>query len=369
MPLRFSIRQATSRDAQALYELEQRCFHSDRLSLRSFKHWIKADNGLLLVAERKEQIQAYALVLLHQGTRLARLYSIAVSAEARGCGLAKRLLKTVEKNAADRGRLFMRLEVANDNHSAIALYQSLGYIAFGTYEDYYEDHRDALRMQKRIRHIDSKLISRRMPWYQQTTDFSCGPASLMMAMAGINRQYRPNQLDELDIWREATTIFMTSGHGGCHPIGLALAAQKRGYHASVYINQQGPIFTEGVRRSDKREIMSTVHEQFVQKAKHHNLPIVYGDIRQDDIEQWLNQHASVLTLISTYRMDGKKSPHWVAVSGIDQLCLYVHDPDPTENQQTKLDCQYMPIARQDFEKMSLFGRERLRTAVVIKKST
>ena len=30
---------------------------------------------------------------------------------------------------------------------------------------------------------------------------------------------------ELRVWREATTIFMTSGHGGCGPDGLALAAE------------------------------------------------------------------------------------------------------------------------------------------------
>jgi len=43
-------------------------------------------------------------------------------------------------------------------------------------------------------------------------------------MHGINRAYQPSREEEINLWREATTIFMTSGHGGCHPIGLALAA-------------------------------------------------------------------------------------------------------------------------------------------------
>src|SRR3546814_2094248 len=41
---------------------------------------------------------------------------------------------------------------------------------------------------------------------------------------------------EIRIWREATTIFMTSGHGGCDPYGLAVAANRRGFHAKVYVS-------------------------------------------------------------------------------------------------------------------------------------
>lgn len=73
----------------------------------------------------------------------------------------------------------------------------------------------------------------------------------------------------------------------------------------------------------------------------------------------------MIILISTYRMDGKKAPHWVVVSAMDEHCLYVHEPDPTPGEQTPVDCQYMPIARRDFDKMSIFGKDKLRTALVI----
>ncbi len=52
---------------------------------------------------------------------------------------------------------------------------------------------------------------------------------------------------------------------------------------------------------------------------------------------------------------------------MDDQCIYVHDPDPSvdENSQLPLDCQYVPIARDDFDKMSAFGSNRLRAAVVL----
>lgn len=64
-------------------------------------------------------------------------------------------------------------------------------------------------------------------------------------------------------------------------------------------------------------------------------------------------------------MDGKKAPHWVVLSGYDDQCIYVHDPDPSSDQQSAMDCQYVPIARDDFEKMSRFGQSRLQAAVLV----
>jgi hypothetical protein len=53
------------------------------------------------------------------------------------------------------------------------------------------------------------------------------------------------------------------------------------------------------------------------------------------------------------------------MSGYDETCLYMHDPDPEEYHRSELDCQFVPIARDDFDRMSCFGKNRLRTAVIL----
>jgi hypothetical protein len=297
---------------------------------------------------------------------LARLYSLAVAEDARGQGLAKKLLEHLEQLSGEANYLYMRLEVAKNNHSAIGLYQRLGYRVFGEYSDYYDDHSDALRMQKTIRQIPKALIQRTTPWYQQTTEFTCGPAALIMAMASLDNSIDLEQTLELDIWREATTIFMTSGHGGCHPIGLAIAASIRGFEAIVALNSQQALFVDGVRSDNKKHILTVVHKQFIEKAKQQQVSLCYQDVSQADIAQWLAEGYAVLILISTFRLDGKKAPHWVTVTGVDNACFYVHDPDLDEQQQRAIDCQHLPIARDDFEKMSAFGTGRLRTAIAIR---
>lgn len=358
-------RLAERQDLDALLDIEQHCFSSDRLTKRRFIHWLKAPNGILHVCVDDTGILGYGLVLLHKGTRLSRLYSLAVSPDARGKGVAKLLMAQLERDAAARGRLYMRLEVAKTNTAAIALYERAGYRVFDEYHDYYEDHTDALRMQKLIRKDPGLASNNATPWYQQTTEFTCGPASLMMAMASLDNQVQLRQSLEFDLWREATTIFMTSGHGGCHPVGLAVAAQRRGFKTTTYINSQKPLFIEGVRSPHKKEVMTKVDKQFHATAAEVGVEVVFDDISQDAIQGFLDQGCAVLILISTYRMDGKKTPHWVCVTGMDPLCLYVNDPDLDTQHQVAMDCQHIPIAREDFAKMSSFGSERLRTAIIL----
>ena len=364
-----SIRPASASDLNALVALENACFSNDKLSARSLKRWLSAKHGILLVAEHNAQLCGYGLVWCHKGTRLARLYSLAVLPTMQGKGIAKTLLKALEKVTSERGRIYLRLEVAVNNDSAIGLYKSVGYRVFGQYSDYYDDHSDALRMQKNIRQTSELQVERLTPWYQQTTEFTCGPAALLMAMGSLDNSTELSQSHELGLWREGTTIFMTSGHGGCHPFGLALAANKRGFKSEVIVNTSEPLFLDGVRSDNKKMVLATVHQQFVEGIASANIPVTYKDVELTDIETWLNQGFSVLLLISTYRFDGKKSPHWVCVTHLDAHCVYVHDPfcEPGNDNQLAIDCQYVPIARSDFSKMSAFGSQRLRTAVAIGK--
>ena len=362
-----NFRRAQKKDLAALHTLEQSSFDHDRLSKRSLQRWIASQEDILLVAEAEQGVLlGYGLVMCNRGTRLARLYSLAISPEARGQGLAGRLLAELELLAANVGRLYMRLEVAENNLPARQLYERRGYRVFGEYSHYYDDKSDALRMQKTIRRVDETVLQRKTTWYPQTTDFSCGPAAVMMAMSSLDPSVALSQELELDLWREATTIFMTSGHGGCHPLGLGLSAVKRGFSAKVFINTHEPLFLDGVRSAEKKAIMSTVHHHFVAQAKENKIEIVYGDIVQAEVDTLLASGYAVLVLISTYRLDGKKAPHWVTVTHTDDTCIYFHDPDLDDDRQSPIDCQHVPIARADFEKMSAFGATRLRTAIALK---
>jgi ribosomal protein S18 acetylase RimI-like enzyme len=369
-----AVRKAKKSDLEELLRLESLCFESDRLSRRSFNRWLRHRGCVFLVCEHEAGLCAYILVILRRGTRLARLYSLAVDPAHKGKGLAQMLMEQAERQSRDAGALYMRLEVAAGNQAAIGLYRKLGYLQFGLYRDYYDDHGDALRMEKCIHTYDPAGASRGIPWISQTTPFTCGPASLMMAMRSLDSRYMPSPIEEIQIWREATTIFMTSGHGGCHPVGLALAARERGFIAEVLVNKPGPLFVDGVRDHNKKRVMTLVHEAFMLQAQAQQVPVHYAEVDQQRLCDSFDEGASVLILISTYRLDNRKAPHWVVLSGYDDSCLYVHDPDLesdvrsniADENRSAMDCQHLPIAKADFASMSRFGGNRLRTAVIIR---
>lgn len=373
------LRVATLQDLASLQHIEQTCFTTDRLSKSRFKFYIDAQHAELIVAERESSsenakhdknkqgvnsIVGYGLLLLRRGTQLTRLYSIAVLPEARGLGVAEKLINSLGERALLRGKRFMRLEVAVGNAGAIALYKKLGFSQFGMYTDYYDDHTDALRMQKVL--VPSKSVKPEIyPWYQQTTDFTCGPSALMMAMCALNNRYEMTQEKELSLWRTATTIFMMSGHGGCHPVGLALAAVNEGYAAKVVINRDVPLFVDGVRDANKKEIVENVEQQFMAEARKKGISVEISDWREDVIDQTLKAGGAVLCLISTYAFDKKKVPHWVAITSCDSHCYYLHDPDASEGQPVEY--QHIPVAREDFLRLASYGTRKVRTLVLLKK--
>jgi len=360
-------RQAGIEDLDALLALENRCFTEDRLSRRSFRRFLDRPRDRLIVAESTSGLVGYCLVLMSAATRLARIYSVAVLPTERGRGVGEQLIHSAEEVAVDADRIIMRLEVREDNTAAIALYRRLGYRQFGTYRDYYEDHSNALRFERRILFYEPSHNFAAVPYYPQTTDFSCGPAALIMAMATLDERAAMNTIEELRIWREATTIFMLAGHGGCGPHGLALAAWQRGFHARVYISKEGALFKDTVRSEDKKRVLELVHEGFIHDIAQTGIELRHDPLSLEGMKSALEDGRVPVILISTWQLNRSRVPHWVTVCAIDDQFVYLHDPEiDTDLGETVADKQYLPIDRRVFDRMSRYGRNQpLQAAVII----
>lgn len=361
------IRPASLRDLDALLDLENRCFETDRLSRRSFRHLLTKANAVTLVHEQDARVQGYVMVLFNAGTSLARLYSIAVDPQWRGRGIASALVQAAENAALEADRLYMRLEVRRDNTASIALFERLGYRRFGTYADYYEDHMEALRMEKRLAaHPEPELV--RVPYYEQTLEFTCGPAALMMAMRSLNPDVDLDRKLEIRIWRESTTVFMTSGHGGCGPYGLALSAFHRGFDVELYISEEGALFVDSVRSEEKKEVIRVAQEDFAEEVARLPIPVHYQRLSVAEMRDRFEAGGIPVVLISSYRIYQEKFPHWVVVTGFDDRFVYVHDPYvDREKGKSVTDCVNMPILLADFDRMARYGRSGLRAAVIVKR--
>jgi ribosomal-protein-alanine N-acetyltransferase len=142
------IRRSRPADLDALWELENRVFKTDRMSRRSLQRLMASPSAAALVAEADGATVGAAIVLFRANSRIARLYSLAVSPHHTGRGIASALLTAAEKSARSRACNHLRLEVHEKNHGAIKCYRKAGYHEFGRHHAYYEDRGHALRFEK-----------------------------------------------------------------------------------------------------------------------------------------------------------------------------------------------------------------------------
>jgi ribosomal protein S18 acetylase RimI-like enzyme/predicted double-glycine peptidase len=363
------IRKAKLGDLTKLVELENACFDYDQLSRRNFHWMIKHAHSIFQVVEYKGQLIGYGLVLINSGTSLARLYSICTLKEFQGYGLASELITKLENLAADdEDCAYLRLEVRADNKGAIKLYEKLGYRKFTEKEDYYDDGEPALCYEKRIRTLKEKPRLN-IPYYQQGTDFTCGPSCLMMALKTFSPKFDMSLSTELQMWREATTIFMTSGHGGCGPHGLALSAWRRGYKVEMYLSHTSVLFIDTVRSLEKKKVIELVHKDFEKKIAETNIKVHRKRITLTDIKEILKKGGIPIVLINTYHFDNNRTPHWVTITAYDDHFLYIHDPDqvtPGEYQGV-INRMHIPIPEEQFLKVSRWGKDKVSATVVIYK--
>ena len=362
------LRQALLDDLPALLAIELHCFNTDRLSRRSFRHLLTRGNAITLLEEESERIRGYVLLLFSSGTSMARLYSIAVHPDFARCRIGDRLLEAAEQAALERDCVSMRLEVRRDNPRSLNLFHRHGYRQFKEVLGYYQDQMTALRFEKRLApQLDLDLV--KVPYYQQTLDFTCGPAALMMAMKALDPTLELDRKLELRLWRESTTIFMTSGHGGCGPYGLALSAYRRGFDLEIHVNEDGTFLVDSVRNPEKKEVMRLVQEDWIEELG--QLPILFrrGSLSVDELRQKFETGGIPLVLISSWRIYGERFPHWVVVTGFDEHYIYVHDPLVEIGKgQTLTDSVNMPIPHREFQRMARYGKAAQKAVLILYRS-
>jgi predicted double-glycine peptidase len=209
--------------------------------------------------------------------------------------------------------------------------------------------------------------ARRIDYYNQSTDFTCGPSSLMMAMNALDPKIKIARPLELQLWREATTIFMGDGHGGCSALGLALAAKRRGFGAEVWMNRGGVFLADRLDDKDNVAVMRQLQEADLAEAKRQRIPVHRGVTDLDDLRRQMAKGAIPIILVSTNLFHGSDAPHWVVVSEIADDEVRVNDPWISRDKgQTARHQTGRAVSPADFKRMTVYGPRKERATVLIR---
>jgi hypothetical protein len=192
----------------------------------------------------------------------------------------------------------------------------------------------------------------------------------MMALAWADPTRRLEPGLEFRLWREATTIFMTAGHGGCGPYGLAVSAKRRGLFPEVYVNRQGPYFLDTVRSESKRRVMRLTQADFRHEADALDIPTHPRALSKAELLRIFDSGAVAIVLVSGYQLQRRRIPHWVFAFGHEGRYVLVHDPAAMRNDQDiAIAAETYAVPWAEFERMTRFGPDHLRAALVIRKES
>jgi len=365
MPSRPRIRTATIKDLPALVDLETRGFTADNFSSEQFQYLLTRAHSTILVIIINRKVAGAAILLWRKKLKVGRLYNIVIDPTYQGAGLGKRLLSACEREAIRRKCRKLSLEVRTDNMAAIAFYRKRGYRITENLPKYYSGKANGFRMVKMLGAKTLKAFHLDVPYYAQTLDFTCGSACLMMAFKHFTPKLKLTRVLELELWREATLIFMTSGFGGTGPFGMALAARTRGYSVKVILSARQTPFFSSVRTKDKRAVIKLIHDDLKVKAKAQGVRDEYYDFNIEDIAREMNKGRLPIVLISTYHLHGDRAPHWVLITGFDSEYIYFHDPYEKFYSKNRKLAKDVKIPLDEFRIMRRYGKDLYKCVLFI----
>jgi len=365
MTYMIKIRPAGLADIGRLKEIEERGFSSDRFRPEQFRYLLTRAKASTFVAEEGGAIVGMAIMLWRKRFANGRLYDIVVDPARQGQGVGARLLEQCLAEAQKRRCQTVSLEVRIDNTGAIVFYEKNNFRRDREIKDYYSDGSPALRMTRNMNLNGIGTIRRKVPFYPQTLEFTCGPACLMMAMKYFDPEFEMNRITELNIWKESTLIFMTSGIGGTGPFGLAYSAQIRGFQTELYLSRNHNPFYSTVKKSYKKQVIRLISKDLRDRAERQGTLVTHKNCTIENLMEDMNKGCIPIVLISTYRIHGDRSPHWVVMTGFDSEFVYFHDPYVSAYDKTKDSARDIKITINEFRKIRKYGAKRFKSVVMV----
>ncbi|MDY0871905.1 peptidase C39 family protein [Dongia rigui] len=212
-----------------------------------------------------------------------------------------------------------------------------------------------------------KSKRQRLPYYNQSTDFTCGAASLLMAMKGLDPETPFDRLHELQVWREANTVYMGKGHAGSSPYGIALAAWRRGFVPEIWLSHKGAILLDYQARDDWRKAGKLVQEADAAEVAELGLPITTRKWGVADLAAARAGGAVPIVLVTTKPFHGDNTPHWLVFAGADDKNVYLNDPWISRDKgQTARTQTGRAASHAAFIDMSKYGKRQERAVVLIR---
>ena len=151
------LREYRPSDFEDLFQLDQRCFpEAIAYSRPELAHYLRAKAAIcLLLCEGQELLGFILGDVTPRGS--GHIVTLDVSPEARRTGLVTSLIEALQDRFRALSCRAILLEVAVNNHTALAFYKKHGFSVLKTLRRYYPGGLDGLLMGKNIAGVNTKV--------------------------------------------------------------------------------------------------------------------------------------------------------------------------------------------------------------------
>jgi hypothetical protein len=189
----------------------------------------------------------------------------------------------------------------------------------------------------------------KVPYYAQSSEFTCGPACVLMVLKHFNPRLKLSRTLEFEVWRQCNMI----GVKGADPYGLSVPLIDAGYEVHL-ATQRRRIIDDALWRQRPRRRHITPEEVSLtlfgvaenrKRALGRGLPVENRQPTVERIAQRVREGFVPVALVHMGVLHRLDIPHWVVVTDVGEDQVAFNDPYPPKGRKG------VRLSREAFQKM------------------
>ncbi|MGZ3593980.1 MAG: peptidase C39 family protein [Syntrophales bacterium] len=189
----------------------------------------------------------------------------------------------------------------------------------------------------------------KIPYYAQSSEFSCGPACVLMIFKFFNTHLKLNRALEFEVWRQCNMI----GVRGADPFGMSVPLLDAGYEVHL-VTQRRIMIDPDLWRSRIQEIRLTPEDEDLavfgiaenkKRALGRGLTVVYSRLTVVRVAKSFHEGFIPMALVHMGVVHQLDIPHWVVVTDVGDDHVAFNDPYPPKGGKN------ICVTREEFQQM------------------
>jgi len=176
-----------------------------------------------------------------------------------------------------------------------------------------------------------------VPYYAQSSDFTCGPACVLMVMKHFDRDLEIGRELEFEVWRQCNMI----GVRGADPFGLSVPLLESGYDVRLITQRSRTVDDDDAWRRRLRRIFSSEEIELSifgmkenrERALRRRLPVTFKRPVVADILRGVRLDQVPIALVHMGVIHSLNIPHWIVVTDADREYIVFNDPYPPKGRK------------------------------------